>query len=110
MADFRDGKATMDTGSGFTPDWRPRKTGLKRAENGDNGGDGGNGDPAGLAPPVPRRKAIAVMEAGAMDNGEAACPLASRARKTGQTSIWARFANRWTRWSEPRNLERCRVS
>ena len=34
-----------------------------------------------------RRKAIAVMGEEAMDNGEAACPPASRARKTGQTSI-----------------------
>ena len=65
--------------------------------------------------PVPgmtgsRRKAIAVMEAGAMDNGEAAPASASPARDLTQTSIWAGFANRWTRWSEPRNLERCRVS
>jgi len=46
----------------------------------------------------------------AMENGEGSPPAAARARRPGILSNGARFANRWRRWSEPGNQERCGVT
>jgi len=114
MADFRDGKATMENASGLTPQQRPWKTGLKKGgiPPMDNGQWTMDEDPVPALQVTWARKGEMTTDGEwgwAMENGEGSPPAASRARRPGILSNGARFANRWTRWSEPRNQERCGV-
>ena len=114
MADFRDGKATMENflvhpGLGLQED---------RTKKGRNSANGQwamewRSVPAAQVTWARKGEMTTDGEWGwAMDNGEGSPPDAhpARARPPGILSNGARFANRWRRWSEPRNQQRCGVT
>jgi len=112
MADFRDGKTTMENYL-VHPGLASQEDRTKKRRNSADGQWAMEWRSMPAAQVTRARKGEMTTDGEwgwAMENGEGSPPAAPRARPPGILSNGARFANRWPRWSEPRNQERCGVT